>query len=108
MAAFFLVQKRREKGGLFFITGVQGRDNFDPERCYLAGRVLLGLANPQKVLYRSPDPVLIPITQAEQIGMVNQVVFPTGVLPCPDGRVRVIYGTADRAIDLAETFDPMI
>jgi predicted GH43/DUF377 family glycosyl hydrolase len=98
---------RTGQGWLIFYHAVDGDGDADPDRRYLAGAALLDLADPRKVLYRSAEPVLSPGTREEQVGIVNNVVFPTGVLPLPDGRVQVIYGMADQAIGLAETIRPV-
>lgn len=99
---------RTNQGWLIFYHAVDGDNDADPNRKYLAGAALLDLQDPRKVLYRSAEPVLKPGTQAEQVGIVNNVVFPTGVLPLPDGRVQVIYGMADLAIGLAVTVRPVL
>ncbi len=52
------------------------------------------------VRYRSPEPVLSPETPDECSGVVNDVVFPTGIDPCDD-RPRtydVYYGMADERV----------
>lgn len=99
---------RTSRGWLFFYHGVEGQSDADPQRRYAAGAALLDLSDPRQVLYRSAHPVLAPDTEQERVGVVNNVVFPTGVLPLEDGRVQVIYGMADQAIGLAETVQPVI
>lgn len=99
---------RTPQGWLIFYHAVDGDGDTDPDRKYLAGAALLDLADPRKVLYRSPEPVLKPGTKEEQVGVVNNVVFPTGFLTREDGRVQVIYGMADQAIGLAETVRPVL
>ena len=99
---------RTPEGWLIFYHAVDGDNDADPDRKYLAGAALLDLADPRKILYRSAEPVLKPGTKEEQVGVVNNVVFPTGFLTLPDGRVQVIYGRADQAIGLAETVRPVL
>ncbi len=99
---------RTARGWLIFYHAVDGESDYDPNRRYLAGAALLDLEDPRKVLYRSAWPVLQPGTQQEQVGVVNNVVFPTGILPLTDGRVQVIYGMADQAIGLALTSAPVL
>ncbi|HEX2914512.1 MAG TPA: glycosidase [Chloroflexia bacterium] len=99
---------RTPEGWLIFYHAVEGESDADPDRRYMAGAALLDLADPRKVLYRSKAPVLAPDTEAEKVGVVNNVVFPTGVLPQPDGRVLVIYGMADLAIGVASTIKPVL
>jgi predicted GH43/DUF377 family glycosyl hydrolase len=73
--------------------------------CYSAGVMVGSEANPQKILYRSPEPVLRPELPQEQIGIIGNVVFPTGIdrrtdLEQPD-RYDVYYGMADDRIGVA-------
>lgn len=72
---------------------------------YSAGVMLLSKEDPRVILYRSAEPVLTPLLRKEQLGTVNNVVFPTGVdrrddIGSPD-RFDVYYGMADRRIGVA-------
>lgn len=97
-------QPLRTPGGwLIFYHGVQGESDADPNRRYSAGAMLLDLEEPWRVTYRSPRPVLAPDVAEERIGVVDNVVFPTGVIAGPDGRLHVAYGMADWCIGLART-----
>jgi predicted GH43/DUF377 family glycosyl hydrolase len=68
---------------------------------YRAGVALLDLADPTKVISRSPVPILAPRTDYERIGDINNVVFASGAIVEPDGEVKVYYGAADTAICVA-------
>jgi predicted GH43/DUF377 family glycosyl hydrolase len=46
-------------------------------------------------------PILDPETREERIGIVNDVVFPTGVDVLGDGIYNVYYGAADARIACA-------
>jgi predicted GH43/DUF377 family glycosyl hydrolase len=92
---------RTPDGWLTYYHGVEGRSDDDPDRRYHAGALLLALENPARVLYHSPRPVLSPEGADETAGVVSNVVFPTGIVPQPDGRLDVYYGMADQAIGLA-------
>ncbi|MFA6060708.1 MAG: hypothetical protein WC756_21105 [Taibaiella sp.] len=46
---------------------------------YSAGIMILDVNKPDKILYRSPFPILEPMLAEEKIGMVPSVVFPTGI-----------------------------
>jgi predicted GH43/DUF377 family glycosyl hydrolase len=94
---------RTPQGWLTFYHGVEGLADNDPNRRYHAGALLLDLDDPARVLYQSPQPVLSPQQPDETVGVVSNVVFPTGVVAQPDGRVDVYYGMADQAIGLATT-----
>lgn len=68
---------------------------------YCAGAMLLDLDDPLRILYRSPEPTLAPETEEERVGIVPNVVFPTGVDVREHGRVDVYYGMSDSAIGVA-------
>lgn len=73
--------------------------------CYSAGVMVLSREHPQKILYRSSEPVLTPTLPAERQGTIANVVFPTGIdrrddLGTPD-RFDVYYGMADDRIGVA-------
>ncbi|WP_199120266.1 glycosidase [Pedobacter sp. ASV28] len=96
-------------GWLLVYHGVmQGNSTPDihDELVYAAGVMVLDTVNPHKILYRSTDPVLSPELPQERIGMVGDVVFPTGIdqrsdIGCPD-RYDVYYGMADNRIGVAQ------
>jgi predicted GH43/DUF377 family glycosyl hydrolase len=97
---------RTPGGWLTFYHGVEGHADSDPNRRYHAGALLLDLDNPSHVLYQSPWPVLSPESLDETMGVVSNVVFPTGAVVQPGGRIDVYYGMADQAIGLATTTLP--
>ncbi|MBB6130675.1 glycoside hydrolase family 130 protein [Mucilaginibacter lappiensis] len=72
---------------------------------YSAGVMILDKDDPAKILYRSPKPVLSPELAAEKVGIIADVVFPTGIdqrndLGTPD-RFDIYYGMADNRIGAA-------
>jgi beta-1,2-mannobiose phosphorylase / 1,2-beta-oligomannan phosphorylase len=75
-----------------------------PKFRYSAGIVVHDYEQPQRILYRSPQPILSPTSEAELNGVVDNVVFPTGLNPRPDLGERVFdvyYGMADYSIGAA-------
>jgi predicted GH43/DUF377 family glycosyl hydrolase len=83
----------------------------DRDRVYRLGVILTDLNNPERLLYRSPNPVLSPETACE-IGdehcWVTRVVFTCGAVPVKDkavldanDEILVYYGAADTYICLA-------
>lgn len=84
----------------------------DQNRVYRLGVILTDLANPEHLLYRSPNPILSPETEYE-IGKGGEswtpnVVFTCGAVPAQDKEVLdagdeilVYYGAADTNICLA-------
>jgi predicted GH43/DUF377 family glycosyl hydrolase len=68
---------------------------------YRAGVAILDARRPDRVVYRSPEPVITPETPAELAGVVDRVVFPTAIDARPDYGERafdVYYGMADTQI----------
>ena len=67
--------------------------------------MILAKEHPDEVLYRSADPILTPLLAQERLGIVANVVFPTGIdrrddLGLPD-RFDIYYGMADSRIGVA-------
>jgi predicted GH43/DUF377 family glycosyl hydrolase len=78
-----------------------------PSIRYAAGIVIHDLERPDRILYRSPQPVLTPETNEERRGVVDNVVFPTGLDPRPDlgdHVYDVYYGQGDYSIGAARLF----
>jgi predicted GH43/DUF377 family glycosyl hydrolase len=67
---------------------------------YRVGAALLDSADPTVVLARSSDPILEPEESYEKVGLVNNVVFPCGVV-LRDGFLYVYYGGADSVCGVA-------
>lgn len=72
----------------------------DVGRVYRAGAMLLDLHDPRRILARLPEPILEPEAPYERIGLVPNVVFPTGNVVIGD-RLFVYYGGADRVCCVA-------
>jgi predicted GH43/DUF377 family glycosyl hydrolase len=94
---------RIEEGWLSLFHAVDGR--YDVEgRCigmsYSAGMVVHDFERPDIIRYRSPRPVFWPETADETHGVVNNVVFPTGIDPRPNvpRSYDIYYGMADARI----------
>jgi len=82
------------------VSGDKGR-----QLRYSAGVMVLSEEHPQRLLYRSAQPVLAPELPQERSGTIANVVFPTGIdrrddLGMPD-RFDVYYGMADDRIGVA-------
>lgn len=79
---------------------------------YSAGVMVLSKEHPDLIHYRSAEPVLTPELPQERRGIVDNVVFPTGIdrrddLGLPD-RFDVYYGMADNRIGVARLDLPEI
>lgn len=70
------------------------------ERIFGIEASLLDLNNPQKVLARTQEPLLIPQENYELYGNVPNVVFPTGAV-VHNEKLFVYYGASDTSIGLA-------
>lgn len=86
---------KTDQGWLLIYHGVSEED-----RHYRLGYILLDLEDPFNILYRSPYPILEPVTTWEKIGIVNDVVFSCGSV-IKDDTLFVYYGGADRVLAVA-------
>ena len=73
---------------------------------YRIGAALLDLKDPTTVLARSSDPIFEPEESYEKIGVVNNVVFPCGMVVKPARRggedmLYIYYGGADTVVGVA-------
>lgn len=72
-----------------------------PRPTYAAGALVLDRDDPRRILYRSPEPIMAPALDSERVGIVSNVVFPTGIDPREGRRVDIYYGMADARIGAA-------
>lgn len=94
---------RTPAGWLSIFHGVDAREhrNAPSTLYYRAGLVIHDLERPDRVVYRSSDPFLAPETPAERYGVVDDVVFPTGLDELGGGSYHLYYGAGDARISLA-------
>lgn len=85
---------KTSEGWLLIYHGV------DEKGVYRVGVALMDLKNPEKVLYRSKEPILEPRESYELEGAVPNVVFPCGAI-VKDKRLFLYYGGADTVIAVA-------
>ena len=74
-----------------------------PAGNYYLGVVLLDLADPSRVIAAPRKFLLAPVHDYECRGQVPNVVFTSGAVVFPDGRMNVYYGGADQCVALATT-----
>ncbi|MFA6960782.1 MAG: glycoside hydrolase family 130 protein [Opitutaceae bacterium] len=87
------------EGWLLFYHGVLHSCN---GYVYSMGAALLDLDKPSKVIARCKNYLLSPQAPYEQVGDVNNVVFPCAALADADtGRIAIYYGSADTVTSLA-------
>jgi len=72
----------------------------EQHKTYRVGAVLLDLKDPSIVLARSTDPLFSPEEPYEKEGIVNNVVFPCGII-VRDGLIYSYYGGADKVVGVA-------
>jgi predicted GH43/DUF377 family glycosyl hydrolase len=82
------------EGWLLITHGVEDTQN---GLIYHAGAALLDLNNPLKVLGRLKEPLFSPKEEWEEIGNVNNVVFPSGAI-IEKNKLTIYYGSADTLI----------
>jgi predicted GH43/DUF377 family glycosyl hydrolase len=75
---------------------------------YSAGVIVLDGDDVRTSRYRSPRPILAPELEGERIGIVPNVVFPTGVDTPGAGIIDVYYGMADARIGAARLTLPTV
>jgi predicted GH43/DUF377 family glycosyl hydrolase len=87
------------------VSEIAEAGNDGSKLCYSAGVMILSKEHPRTIRYRSVKPVLKPELPQERKGIIDNVVFPTGIdrrddLGSPD-RFDVYYGMADNRIGVA-------
>ncbi|HET9391955.1 MAG TPA: hypothetical protein VFO29_00340 [Candidatus Rubrimentiphilum sp.] len=94
---------RIDEGWMSIFHGVDviQDDAAKPKMRYSAGIMIHDYKDVQTIIYRSAHPILTPEDESELHGIVDNVVFPTGIDPRPDLGPRVFdfyYGMADWSI----------
>jgi len=70
---------------------------------YTASAMMLDLNNPSLILGKTKDSILVPTEPFETHGYVDDVIFPTAMIP-NDDKLDVYYGAADTSIGVT-SFD---
>jgi beta-1,2-mannobiose phosphorylase / 1,2-beta-oligomannan phosphorylase len=87
-------------GSLAVAPGERNRVTYD------AGIFIFRRENGRILRYRTKTPIMIPELEEEMTGVVNNVVFPSGIDKRADGSYDVYYGMADRYIGVARLWLP--
>jgi len=85
---------KTDKGWLAIYHGATEKNR------YCLGALLLDLNDPSKVIARSEDPIMEPITTYEQTGFFGNVVFTNGHIIDGD-TIKMYYGASDEHVCLA-------
>ena len=83
-----------KSGWIMFYHGVSKTTH------YRIGAALLDANDPSRVLARSCVPIFEPVEDYERIGIVNDVVFPCGIVN-RKGILYIYYGAADKVTGVA-------
>jgi len=75
----------------------------DENRVYRLGVLLLDRDDPEKIIYRSADPILEPYEAYERQGQVPNVVFSCGAVKRGD-RLQLSYGASDTVIAVSNHY----
>ncbi len=86
---------KTKHGWLLLYHGVSKSHN-----TYRVGMILLDLKDPAIVLAHCTDPIFEPEEPYEKIGLINNVVFPCGMVE-KDGLLYIYYGGADSVVGVA-------
>jgi beta-1,2-mannobiose phosphorylase / 1,2-beta-oligomannan phosphorylase len=91
---------RIAEGWMAVIHGVDELKSSDGETTlrYCAGIIIHDAERPERVIYRSKDPILDPELPDEVHGIVGNVVFPTGIDGRGERAFDIYYGMADYEI----------
>lgn len=82
---------KTDKGWLVLYHGVEDKQRGE----YKVGALLLDLNDPEKILARTKEPIMIPEYDYETKGLYSGCVFPTGAVVV-DETLYVYYGAADK------------
>lgn len=86
---------KTNKGWILLYHGVSEKDSH-----YRIGALLLDLKSPLKIIARTEDPLIEPLTYHERVGQVPNVVFPCGAVVIKDD-IYIYYGEADQTVGVA-------
>ncbi len=95
-------------GWMFLYHGVKEGENSTEKHkqlCYSAGVMFMSKNDPIDIIYRSPEQILRPDQPEEHVGIIADVVFPTGIdcrtdIDMPN-RYDIYYGMADNKVGVA-------
>lgn len=90
---------KTDKGWLMLYSYI--RNYFSGQRLFGIEAALLDLKDPSKVIARTEYPILTSEEYYERIGIVPNVVFPSGII-MEDGLINLYYGAADTTCCLAK------
>ena len=100
---------RTRLGYMVVYHGVSGEpvgSIHEPQVNYDAGVLIFRREKDRLSRYRSTTPILIPEVEEETHGIVNNVVFPTGIDKCTEDSFDIYYGMADKYIGVARLWLP--
>lgn len=90
-----------EKGWLLFHSYIKHYFSANTAKEFRIEAKLLDLNNPQKIIGRTEQPLLMPKESYEKNGQISNIVFPSGAI-LENNKIKVYYGAADKYCALAE------
>lgn len=90
---------KTEEGWILLYSYIRNYRSNDP--LFTVEAALLDLDSPSKIIARTKNPLLTPEEYYEKIGLVSDVVFPSGA-KLEGGKIKLYYGAADTTCCLAE------
>lgn len=85
---------KTEKGWLEIYHGATDKNR------YCLGAILMDLKDPSKIIARSEEPIMEPMTEYELKGFFGEVIFTNGHIVDGD-QIQMYYGAADEFVGLA-------
>jgi beta-1,2-mannobiose phosphorylase / 1,2-beta-oligomannan phosphorylase len=92
---------KTKDGWLLIYSYIKHYTSNDVPTVFRIEAILLDFKNPQKMIGRIEEPLLIPQIDYEQKGQIENIVFPSGAI-LEKNQLRVYYGAADSSCALAE------
>lgn len=89
---------KTDKGWLVLYSHIHNYDK--PDTVFGIEAILLDFENPKKITGRTKSTILVPETYYEKIGMVRNIVFPSGAALDGD-TLQIYYGVSDTYVALA-------
>ncbi len=98
---------KTKDGWLLLYSYIQNYLSPTKEKLFGVEAVLLDFDDPQKIIGRTEMPILSPEEYYERIGLVPDIVFPSGAL-MKSSRLHVYYGAADTTCCVASIRSSML
>ena len=92
---------KTNNGWVFIYSYIKHYFSSRIKRVFRIESILLDKNNPQKIVGRIHGPQVVPQEAYERVGIISDVVFPSGAL-IDENKIKVYYGAADTSCAVAE------